>query len=216
MRINVLSLFPEIIKVYSNTSIIGRAVKKGLVDINIYDFRNFGVGERKTVDGKPYGGGGGMVIRVDVVSRALKKIKTDDPKTKTILLCPTGKTYGQNDAADYSKLDSITIICGHYQGFDSRIYKLVDNIVSIGNYITTGGEPAALAVADSVIRLIPNVINRESLENETFSQNLTEAPLFTEPADFEGDRVPEIILSGHHANIASFREKNRKKISPNK
>lgn len=213
MTINVLTLFPEIIETYSKTSIIGRAIKNKLVQIKIYNLRNFGIGLRKTVDGKPYGGGGGMVLRVDVLDKAIKKIKSDDPDTKIILLCPTGSTFNQTKAIELSKQKSITLIAGHYQGFDRRIYKLCDETISIGNYITTGGETAALSILDAVTRLLPGVINLDSLKDETFSNNMTEAPLYTEPADFDGHKVPEILLSGHHANIKSFRDKKRKKIS---
>lgn len=214
MTINVLSLFPEIIQTYTNTSIIGRAVKKKQVEINIYNLRGFGVGERKTVDGKPYGGGGGMVLRVDVCAKAIKGIRAEHPKTTIILLCPTGKTYTQKTAQALAKRQSITLICGHYQGYDRRIYSLVDEVISIGSYITTGGETAALAILDSVVRLQPGVINPESLKGETFSNNLTEAPLYTEPADFEGNKIPEILLSGHHAEIEKFRLKLRRKTTP--
>ncbi len=212
MIINVLTLFPEIFETYTQTSIIGRAVKNNFVKINIYNLRDFGVGERKSVDGKPYGGGGGMVLRVDVVDQAIKKIRLDDPKTQIILLCPTGITYNQKTAVSLSKKTSITLICGHYQGFDHRIYKLADQVISIGDYITTGGETAALSILDSVTRLQPDVLNPDSLTDETFQDNLTEAPLYTEPLDFDGQKVPEILLSGHHKAIGEYRQKNRKKI----
>lgn len=214
MRINILTLFPEIIKLYSSTSIVGRAVKENLVDINIYDLRKFGIGQRKDVDGKQFGGGGGMVLRVDVIDKAIKKIKADDPLTKIILLCPTGKTYDQAKAIRLSKQKSITLIAGHYQGYDKRVYALCDDILSIGDYITTGGETAAMSILDSVTRLLPEVINPNSLKNETFSDDMTEAPLYTEPADFNGQKVPEILLGGHHQNIKLFRSNNRKKMSP--
>ncbi len=212
MTINVLTLFPEIFNTYIQTSIIGRAVKNSLVEINIYNLRDFGVGDRKSVDGKPYGGGGGMVLRVDVVDRAIKKIRSDDPKTETILLCPKGDTYTQNTATNLSQKPSITLICGHYQGFDYRIYELVDRVISIGDYITTGGETAALSMLDSVTRLLPDVLNPDSLIDETFQGNLTETPLYTEPSDFGGQKVPEILFSGHHKAIGEYRQKNRKKI----
>jgi len=212
MIINVLTLFPEIFKTYIQTSIIGKAIKNRLVEINLYDLRDFGIGERKSVDGKPYGGGGGMVLRVDVIDSAIQKIRLNNPETKIILLCPTGTTYNQQTAINLSKKTSITLICGHYQGFDQRIYPLVDQVISIGDYITTGGETAALSILDSVTRLQPNVLNPDSLTNETFQDNLTEAPLYTEPSDYQGQKVPEILLSGNHKAIEEYRQKNRKKI----
>ncbi len=212
MIINVLTLFPEIFKTYIQTSIIGKAIKNRLVEINLYDLRDFGIGERKSVDGKPYGGGGGMVLRVDVIDSAIQKIRLNNPETKIILLCPTGTTYNQQTAINLSKKTSITLICGHYQGFDQRIYPLVDQVISIGDYITTGGETAALSILDSVTRLQPNVLNPDSLTNETFQDNLTEAPLYTEPPDYQGQKVPEILLSGNHKAIEEYRQKNRKKI----
>lgn len=212
MRINVLTLFPEIIENYSNTSIVGRAVKAKIVEIKIYDLRDFGVGNRKTVDGKPYGGGGGMVLRIDVVAKAIEKIKSDDPKTKIILLCPTGKTYEQKTAIKFSKLKSITLIAGHYQGYDQRIYDLANDVISIGNFITTGGETAALSILDSVTRLLPGAINAESLTDETFQNNLTSPPLYTEPQVFQGKKVPAVLTSGHHKEIEKFRQVNRRKI----
>ena len=212
MTINVLTLFPEIFNTYIQTSNIGRAVKNNLVEINIYNLRDFGLGERKSVDGKPYGGGGGMVLRVDVIDKAIKKIRLTDPKTEIILLCPKGITYSQKTATELSQKPSITLICGHYQGFDHRIYELVDQVISIGDYITTGGETAALSILDSVTRLQPDVLNPESLTGETFQDNLTETPLYTEPSDFGGQKVPEILLSGHHRVIGEYRQKNRKKI----
>ncbi len=212
MTINILTLFPEIVQIYCQTSIIGRAVKDKKVRINIINLRDFGIGKRKTVDGKPYGGGGGMVLRVDVIDRAIQHIRQSDPKTKIILLCPSGKTYEQKIAAKLSQTQSITLICGHYQGFDHRVYNLADQIISIGNYITTGGEIAALAILDSVTRLLTGVLNPDSLSGETFQDNLTEAPLYTEPANFKNHQVPEVLLSGHHRIIQEFRQKNRKKI----
>ena len=212
MTINVLTLFPEIINTYTQTSIIGRAIKDNKININVFNLRDFGIKQRKIVDGKPYGGGGGMVLRVDVIDSAIRHIRQSDPKTKIILLCPTGETYNQETATKLSKIKSITLICGHYQGYDQRVYGLADQTISIGDYITTGGEIAALAILDSVTRLQPEVLNPDSLIDETFQDDLTEAPLYTEPVNFKNQKVPEVLLTGHHKIIKEFRQKNRKKI----
>jgi len=198
-------------------SILARAQSTNLVKIKIVNIRDFGQGLRKNVDDKPYGGGKGMVLRVDIVAKTLKTLK---PKPYSILLSASGKKYDQKMAQMFSQKQSLALICGHYEGVDARVEKFVDQTVSIGDFILSGGEIAAMAITDSVTRLIPGVIHPKSLSFESFSQigNLLEYPQYTRPEEFQGLKVPRILLSGNHQEIEKWREeqavKRTKKLRP--
>ncbi len=223
MRISIITLFPEVLKSYLNTSILGRAQKKGLVEIEVINLREFGEGKHQTVDDRPYSGGAGMVLKPEVLTRALKSITSKisrGTKSKIILMSASGKPYKQQEAEQFSKLDSLIIVCGHYEGVDQRfIDKYVDEEISIGDYVLTGGEVPAMVVADSVIRLIPGVLEKaEATKNESFSEKLLEHPQYTRPEKFEGENVPSVLLSGNHQEIEKWRKQKSlektKKVRP--
>ena len=197
-----------------NQSVMWRAQDKGFLEINIVDLKKYGLDERKTVDDRPYGGGAGMLLRVDVIDNALKDLGVK-PKTKNqkiIITDARGETYKQSKAYEYSKLKRLTIICGHYEGIDHRVHEhLVDDIISIGDYVLTGGEIPAMVITDSVTRLIPGVIKDESLKEESFSMKddiTTEYPQYTRPPIYNGWNVPDILLTGNHPEIEKWRKKN--------
>lgn len=185
-------------------SIIKRAKDKELLKIKLVNIRDFAKDKHKTVDDRPYGGGYGMILRVDVVAAALEAIR---PKPFTILLSATGKKYSQKEAIALSKKQSIALICGHYEGVDARIEKFVDRIISIGDFVLTGGEIAAMAIVDSVVRLLPGVIKKESTEKESFSKisSSLEYPQYTRPKEFRGLLVPKVLLGGNHQEITKWR-----------
>ena len=184
---------------------LGMAERKGLVDFQIIDLRQFGEGAHQTVDGRPYGGGPGMLFRADILAHAWKSVKG---KKYTILTSPAGKQFKQAEAKRLSKLKHILIICGHYEGVDQRfIDKYVDEEISIGDYVLTGGELPALVIADAVTRLIPGVLKTEEASNEeSFTENLLEHPQYTRPEIFEGMAAPKVLLSGHHGQIKSWKK----------
>lgn len=212
MRINIITLFPEMFSGPFDHSIIGRAQKNKLVKINFVNLREFGLGSHKMVDDRPYSGGVGMVLMVEPMYKALKHLKVE-PKTKSskiILLTPRGKKFDQSRARNYSKLKTLTLICGHYEGFDQRIADhLVDEEISIGDYVLTGGEIPAMAIVDSVARLIPGVLSKpEATQYESFTKKgQIEHPQYTRPENFMGWKVPQVLLSGHHKNIQDWKEK---------
>lgn len=203
MKIDILTLFPDFFKGMLNESIIKRAIDKKLVEINIINFRDSSPLPNKQVDDTAYGGGAGMLLRCEPIFLALDKIKTKD--SHVILLSPEGVTYKQSVANRLKEYKHLIIICGHYEGFDERIKTLVDEIISIGDYILTGGEIAAMAIVDSVVRLIPGVINEESLVSESFNNNLLDYPQYTKPAEYRGLKVPDVLLSGNHQKIREYR-----------
>jgi tRNA (guanine37-N1)-methyltransferase len=204
MKIDILTLFPEMFSGL-NASIIKRAVDKGLAEIRIHDFREFSSDKNKRVDDYSYGGGAGMIISVQPIVDCLRAIE-NFVSAKKILLAPTGKVYDQNKAFELSQYGHIILICGHYEGVDARISNYIDETLSIGDYILTGGEIAAMAVVDSVVRLVPGVLgNEESHHNESFSEMLLEFPQYTRPQEFEGQEVPGILLSGDHEKIRRYR-----------
>lgn len=203
IKIDILSLFPDFFNGILNESIIKRAIDKKLVEIKIINFRDYSPLPNKQVDDTPYGGGAGMLIRCEPIFLALDKIKTKD--SHVILLSPEGVTYKQSVASRLKEYKHLIIICGHYEGFDERIKTLVDEIISIGDYILTGGEIAAMAIVDSVVRLIPGVINEESLVSESFNNNLLDYPQYTKPAEYRGLKVPDVLLSGNHQKIREYR-----------
>ena len=214
MKFNVLTLFPEMFSSL-NESIIGRSKEKGLIDINLINIRDFSKNKHKKVDDTPYGGGAGMVMEPTVVYDAFKSIK--DKKTKVIYLSPQGKTLNQQKVQDLAKEESITLLCGHYEGIDQRVIDtIVDEEISIGDYVLTGGELPAMVLIDSVSRYIEGVLKEESIKEESFTNGLLEYPQYTRPEVFEGEKVPEILLSGHHENIEKWRKDKSIEITKKK
>ncbi|MFC1627055.1 tRNA (guanosine(37)-N1)-methyltransferase TrmD [Patescibacteria group bacterium] len=211
MKIDILTLFPKMFAGPFDESLLKKARDKGLIEINIHDLRDWTEDKHRTVDSKPFGGGAGMVMKVDVIDRALEKLREKD--SKVILMTPQGKVYKQELAGELAKEKHIILICGHYEGFDERIRKhLVDEELSIGDYVLTGGEIPAMVVVDSVVRLISGVVGKaESVENESFSEGLLEYPQYTRPADYKGMKVPEVLVSGDHAKIDQWRKEQSKK-----
>ena len=207
MKIDILTLFPKMFDGFLSESIIKRALDKKLVEINIIDFREFSDLNNKQVDDTPYGGGGGMVLRCEPLFAAVDALKTD--KSKVILLTPDGEVYKQSKALEFKKYEHLILICGHYEGFDERIRSIVDFEISIGDYILTGGEIAAMAISDSIIRLIDGVITDTSLESESFNNNLLDYPVYTKPQVFRGMAVPGVLISGNHAKIKEWRWKKQ-------
>jgi tRNA (guanine37-N1)-methyltransferase len=215
MKITILTLFPEMFQGPFDVSIIKRAKEKKLVEIAYINIRDFGIGKHKLVDDTPYGGGKGMVLRVDVLHKAIEKARDKKLKKnvqKVVLLGAHGKTYNQKKAEDFSKLKHLIIICGHYEGFDERIKNFVDEEISIGDFILTGGEIPAMLITDSVIRLIKGVLSDGSAALESFSPFL-EHPQYTKPQEYEDLSVPEILLSGNHKLIDVWRKKESEKIT---
>ena len=203
MRIDILTLFPDMFDGFLNNSIIKRAINNEKVIINVHNIRDYSVYNNKQVDDTPYGGGAGMVLMCDPIFRAIDELKTDD--SYVIMLTPQGRTFNQKMSHDLSCRKHLIFICGHYEGFDERILSIVDLELSVGDYILTGGELPAMIVVDSITRLIDGVINKESYENDSFNNNLLDYPTYTKPRIYRGMEVPEVLLSGHHENIKKYR-----------
>ena len=203
MQIDIMTLFPSIVDGFLSESIIKRAIDKGLVKINIINFRDYSPLNNKQVDDTPYGGGAGMLLRCEPIFECLDAIANDN--SHIILLSPEGKTYNQSKARNLTKYKHLILICGHYEGFDERIKTRVDEVISIGDFVLTGGEIPASAIVDSVVRLLPGVINEESLDSESFTDNLLDYPQYTKPAEYRGLKVPDILISGNHQKIAEYR-----------
>ena len=214
MQIDILTLFPEMFDGFLTESIIKRAIEKEQVKINIINFRDYTTDPHGKVDDTPFGGGAGMVLQIEPIYNALEKIKTED--SHIILLTPSGKTFNQKKAKELSVKKHIILICGHYEGFDHRIKELVDEEISIGDFVLTGGELPSMMISDAVIRLIPGVISSESLESESFDDKLLDYPVYTKPRDFKGMKVPDVLLSGNHAKIEEYRQLERQKITREK
>lgn len=209
MKFIILTLFPEAFQSYFNVSLILRAQAKKFIKIEIRNLRDWGEGAHKVVDLRPYGGGAGMVLRVDIMAKALKALKLKKGKKgqAIILMTPQGRVFNQTLAKKLSKYKTIALICGRYEGFDERIRDLVDMEISLGDFILTGGEIPAMAVLDTVARLVPGVVGKEaSLVEESFSTNLLEYPHYTRPEVFNGKKVPKVLLSGNHAKINEWRK----------
>ena len=212
MKFNVLTLFPEMFESL-NESIIGRAKEKGLIEINLINIRDFSKDKHKKVDDTPYGGGAGMVIRPDVVYDAYSSIK-DRENAKVIHLSPQGKVLNQEKVKELSNENHLILLCGHYEGIDQRVLdEIVDEEISIGDYVLTGGELPAMVVIDSVSRYVKGVLNNESIKEESFSNNLLEYPQYTRPEEFRGRKVPEVLISGHHENIKKWRDEKSLEIT---
>lgn len=214
MKFDVLTLFPEMFEPLK-TSIIGKAVEKKLIDINLINIRDFSKDKHKKVDDTPYGGGAGMVMRPDVIYDAYQSVT--DKEEKVIYMSPQGKTLNQQMVEDLSKESHLILLCGHYEGIDQRVIdKIVDEEISIGDYVLTGGEIPAMALIDSVSRYIEGVLKRDSIQEESFSNGLLEYPQYTRPEIFEGESVPEILLSGHHEKIEKWRKEKSLEITKKK
>ncbi|MBD7910431.1 tRNA (guanosine(37)-N1)-methyltransferase TrmD [Clostridium cibarium] len=206
MKISVLTLFPEMFSVF-DSSIIGRAKEKGLVEMEYVNIRDHTLSKHKKVDDYPYGGGAGMVMAAQPLVDSIKVCKEKN-KGKVIFLGPRGKTFSQDMAKKLSREKELIFVCGHYEGIDERVYKHIDMEISLGDFVLTGGEMAAIPVIDSILRLVPGVLGREeSFIEESYSDGLLEYPQYTRPEVYEGDKVPEVLLSGHHENIRKWRRK---------
>ena len=214
MRFDILTLFPNMFDIL-NESILGRAQEKNLIDINVVNIRDFSKDKHNKVDDTPYGGGAGMVMRADVVYDCYNSVKTDD--SKVIYLSPQGKTLDQDKVKELSKEKHLILLCGHYEGIDQRVIdEIVDEEISIGDYVLTGGELPAMVLIDSVSRYVEGVLNKESIQEESFTDNLLEYPQYTRPEVFLGKKVPEVLLTGHHQNIEKWRKEQSIKITQSK
>ena len=215
LRINFLTIFPNFYNPFISESIIKRSIEKKIVEINIVDFRKFSNSKHNKVDDTVYGGGPGMLLMVEPIDKAIQSVS----KSHVILLSPQGKQFTQKKAIELSKYNNITFIAGHYEGFDERVRMLVDEEISIGNYVLTGGELPSMVIADAIIRLIPGVINSKSYENDSFNNNLLDFPQYTKPREYKGMKVPEVLLTGNHKLINQWRKQKQiektKKINSN-
>ena len=209
MKIDILSLFPEMFEGVLHASIMKKAQEKEAVTFNVTDFRDFSENKHHKVDDYPYGGGAGMVLKPEPLFAAVEAVTKDvAAKPRIVLLCPQGERYSQRKAEEFAKEEHLIFICGHYEGYDERIREgLVTDEISLGDFVLTGGEIAAMAVVDSVVRLLPDVLgNADSPVLDSFSTGLLEHPQYTRPANFQGMEVPEVLLSGNHAKIEEWRE----------
>lgn len=214
MKFDVLTLFPEMFELL-NQSIIGKAIEKDLIDIKLINIRDFSKDKHKKVDDTPYGGGAGMIMKPDVVYDAYQSVK--DANAKVIYMSPQGKPLNQKKVEELSKENHLIILCGHYEGIDQRVLdKIVDEEISIGDYVLTGGEIPAMVLIDSVSRYVKGVLKEDSIKEESFSNGLLEYPQYTRPEVFEGMKVPEVLLSGHHENIEKWRKEKSLEITRKK
>lgn len=210
MLIDIITLFPEMFASVFGESIIKRAVEKNILDIRFTQLRDFAFDKHRQVDDSPFGGGAGMVLKPEPVYRAVRDVlsKSDENfSRKVIITDPSGEVFTQAKAKELAALDQIIFICGHYEGFDARIYDLADELISIGDYVLTGGELPAMVIVDAVARMLPDVLgSAESATTDSFFDGMLGYPQYTRPRDFEGKIVPEVLLSGHHAKIKKWRE----------
>lgn len=211
MKIDILTLFPHMFDGFLTESIMKRAIEKGKVEINIIDIRDYTPYKNNQVDDYQFGGGGGMIMMCEPVFNTVESIRTED--SHVILLTPRGKTYNEKKAYELKDKKHLIIICGHYEGFDERIYTLADELISIGDFILTGGELPSMMITDSVVRLIDGVITSTSLEFESFNDNLLDYPVYTKPRYFRGMEVPEVLVNGNHKLINEYRESERRRIT---
>ena len=214
MRLNLLTLFPEIFEGAINASLIKKARDKGILDFNVVDLRQFAKDKHRTADNSPYGGGPGMVILADIVFSGMNAVKNEksDKKSRSIMLTPTGKPFTQKKAKELSAYDELTFVCGHYEGIDARVDRFIDEEISIGDYVLTGGELPALIIVDAIAREIPGVIKeQQSVQEDSFQNNLLDYPCYTRPEEWEGQKVPAVLMSGHHKDIVEWRRKEQLK-----
>ena len=210
LEINIITLFPNLFEEFKNVLPFNRALKNNLIKLNIINLKDFALDERGTVDDKPYGGGTGMILRPEPLFKALESIKG---KQEIIALTPKGKTFNQKIAQELSQKNSLTFICGRYEGIDQRI---IDNLttqeISIGNFVCAGGEAPAITILESIVRLIPGILEEEVTQKESFSDETLEHPQYTRPEVFNNWRVPEVLISGNHKEIENWKKQNSKKI----
>lgn len=209
MRIDIVTIFPEMFEGVIGSSIIGRARKQELVEINLVDFREFSTNKHHTVDDTPYGGGGGMVLKPEPIFHAVESLIEAGKRPRVILTCPQGEVYSQSKALEFAQEDHLIIVAGHYEGYDERIRQhLITDEISVGDYVLTGGELPAMIIVDSVTRLLPGALgNDTSAVLDSFREGLLEYPHYTRPAEFRGWQVPDVLLSGHHGNVERWRRK---------
>ena len=211
MRITILTLFPEMFDGILTNSIIKRAISKGVVEIKIVNIRDYTKDKYGRVDTPPVGGGAGLIMKCQPIIDAIRANSTST--THKVFMSPRGRTYNQNIAHEYTKIDDLLLLCGHYEGVDERVNDYVDELVSIGDYILTGGEIAAMAITDSVVRLLDGAITHDSIIEESFENNLLEYPQYTEPYDFEGKKIPDILYSGNHEAIRKYRQRESLRLT---
>ena len=211
MKISILTICPEQFGDFRRTPLIARAEEEGLLELQILDIREFAPGCFRKVDDSPYGGGAGMILRCQPVLDALESVRTTD--SHVIILAPVGKPYRQKDAHRLAEKSHLIFICGHYEGIDARIYPYADEILSIGDYVLTGGELPAMVITDSVMRLVKGSMKEESIIEESFEEGLLEYPQYTRPADYKGQKVPEVLLSGNHEQIRTWRREEAIRIT---
>jgi tRNA (guanine37-N1)-methyltransferase len=206
MRIDIITLFPDFFENFKNHSIVGRAIKAGKIELYLHNMRDEAKDAYGSVDDHPYGGGPGMVLRVDVVAPAIAKVKLLNPDAPVILMTPQGEKYTQAKAKALANESGLILVCGHYEGFDERIRDYVDSEISIGDYVLTGGELASMVIADSVVRLLPGVLGDDtSSHEESHSEGLLEYPHYTRPLEYEGKKVPDVLTGGNHKKIDVWR-----------
>lgn len=214
MKFDIITLFPSMFDGFVNESIIKRAINNKLVEINVHNLRDYSPYKNGQVDDYQFGGGPGMVLMCEPVFNAVESLKKDN--TKVIMLTPSGEVFTQKIAKSLSNLEHIILLCGHYEGFDERIKTIVDMELSIGDYVLTGGEIPSMVICDSITRLIPGVINIDSLNMESFNDGLLDYPVYTRPEVFRNMSVPQVLLSGHHANIDKYRSEERIRVTKEK
>ncbi len=210
MKFDILTIFPDMLEGPLTASILGKAADKGLIEINLHNLRDWAEGKHKVTDDTPYGGGDGMVMKVEPVAAALSELREKRPASRVLLMSPQGKTFQQSDAERFSQEAGLVFVCGRYEGFDERIRTLVDEEISLGDFVLTGGELAAATILDATARLLPGVLGAAgSAQGDSFSDGLLEYPQYTRPAEFKGVRVPEVLASGNHQLIANWRRREQ-------
>ena len=210
MKFDILTIFPDMLEGPLSASILGKAADKGLIEINLHNLRDWAEGKHQVTDDTPYGGGDGMVMKVEPVAAALSELREKSPASRVLLMSPQGKTFQQADAERFSQEAGLVFVCGRYEGFDERIRSLVDEEVSLGDFVLTGGELAAATILDATARLLPGVLGAAgSALGDSFSDGLLEYPQYTRPAEFKGVRVPEVLTSGNHQLIANWRRREQ-------
>ena len=215
-EIDIITLFPEMFKGVFGDSIIKRAVDKNILEIRLTQLRDFALDKHKQVDDSPFGGGSGMVLKPEPVFGAVRSVLKNSTATsrRIIITDPAGQTFNQKKAKELANVDWLIFICGHYEGFDARIYNLADELISIGDYVLTGGEIPAMAIIDAVARMLPDVLGAaDSASTDSFFENILSYPQYTRPRNFEGMEVPEVLLSGNHAEIARWRQMKATEIT---
>jgi tRNA (guanine37-N1)-methyltransferase len=211
MKINILSIFPSLFKTFSETGIIGRANEKGIITFNLVDIRDFSSDSYGTVDDCPYGGGAGMVMKVEPIFKALESL---DDKGEIYLLSPRGRLFNQNMARELSGKKNLSLVCGRYKGVDERVRDFVDGEISIGDYILSGGEVAAMVIVEALTRLLPGAVgDARSVNTDSFEKGLLDSPVYTRPQEFRGKKVPEVLISGNHREIQRWREEAAIKLT---